>query len=102
MTKHTPGPWHVGLLAINIGVIEIGDDAQAKRRAVLNASDYIDHGEEMVANAILIASAPKLLEACKKMLAFSDSRMQSGSRSQKEASFADELSDLIAKAEGGK
>jgi len=39
----------------------------------------------------------ELLEALKKMLKFSDGRMATGSRTQEEASFADEVFDLIIK-----
>jgi len=62
--------WHVGMLAINTGVIEIGD-TNGRRIATLNGMDYIGHTKELMANAQLIAAAPELLENLKTALIFS-------------------------------
>ncbi len=66
--KDTSKSWHVGMLAINTGVLEIGDTKSGRRLATLNAMDYTGHTDELVTNAHLMAAAPQLLEACKEIL----------------------------------
>lgn len=65
MIKHTPGPWEVE-------VVTSGKDEVYARIKGVAFSDGIKVGvykkklpEEAMANARLIAAAPKLLEACK-------------------------------------
>lgn len=59
--------WHVGLGAINTGVIEIGDE-NGQRVCVLNQMDYAGRIAVMFPRANLIAAAPELLEALKVIL----------------------------------
>ena len=58
-TKHTKGPWHVGVKQAEKIVYD------ARGWAIANATVY--HGKndinEVIANARLIAAAPELLEA---------------------------------------
>lgn len=60
MSKHTPGPWHLdGMLVLSDGhsprtVATVAHDQQGLRRGM----------ETSEANALLIAAAPDLLEAC--------------------------------------
>jgi hypothetical protein len=79
-----------------------------------NGFDYLISGKtgfEKTASDINLAAAAELLEALdkmlafslealEKMLAFSDERSARGLRTQEEASFAAEVSDIIAKARG--
>lgn len=72
MSKHTPGPWHVGTQNDLLYVID---------RRPATSNDYPDHnadvaaiakvycGNESEANARLIATAPELLEALRGMMA---------------------------------
>jgi hypothetical protein len=59
-TKHTPGPWHVGMRQAERIVYD------KTGWAVANATVY--HGEsdrdQVLANARLIAAAPELVDAC--------------------------------------
>lgn len=64
----TPGPYHVGLGAISLGVIEIGDDKNARRLCTLDGRDYIGRHAEMFGNANLFAAAPEMLDVLKKGL----------------------------------
>ena len=58
---HTPGPWRIGLEAINTNTLEIigGKD----RVAELNAMGVGFNNGRLFSNAQLIVTAPKLLEA---------------------------------------
>lgn len=59
------GSWHVGKLAMNLGILEIGDDENGKRQATLNIADYRGREAEMWEHAYLIAAAQDLLKALK-------------------------------------
>lgn len=62
-SKHTPGPWHVSLAAVTVtGDLEIGDQQNGRRQAIINSQDYYGRFSEAVANARLIATAPEMLE----------------------------------------
>lgn len=70
--KHTPGPWK--LLPIHcweyqVGAPGQGDYAgQTAALAVVRNWDCQPPGEQVYANARLIAAAPELLEACRKLI----------------------------------
>lgn len=58
--KHTPGPWKLNGLTI-----------ESKHNWIASAnSDGINDSNVDEANATLIAAAPELLEACKKLMAW--------------------------------
>lgn len=67
MSKHTPGPWHVGIEP-TMNTIRIRDNGMDA--LPIATIFYSDGGkpryqrEESTANARLIAAAPDLLEAC--------------------------------------
>lgn len=56
--------WKLSLGAININRLEIGDE-QGREVCSLDGMRYYKRSDEMFANAKLIASAPKLLAACR-------------------------------------
>lgn len=67
-TKHTPGPWVARIDEIGIDVFQLKSGfgiTQIGNYDELRKFDY--NVEEAKANAKLIASAPKLLEAIKKI-----------------------------------
>jgi len=94
--KHTPGPWKFD---DNYGCIVAPDDTTV-------IASLEPDADSPVANALLIAAAPDLLEACKRMIAISNLWIAS----QVTIEHADEASalhmgrqfllDAIAKAEG--
>lgn len=70
MSKHTPGPWTLGN-----GEVRIRTEKNEQGRSILVAECYTTGNagrypkyEERKANARLIAAAPELLEALKKLL----------------------------------
>ena len=69
MTKaqHTPGPWEAKDKTEKFGYFSIEGDGLILGRITYHASKREDFTlkEEAQANARLIATAPKLLEACK-------------------------------------
>ena len=76
MSAHTPGPWEVVYFAFD------GDSKEwfvssedrnpvAKMRCIYRMDGSIDY-QSMMANAHLIAAAPKLLEALKGLVAWAD------------------------------
>lgn len=58
-TKHTPGPWHIGVRTYHAGRDVYGP----KGEPVAVADQDITLPEESAANARLIAAAPELLAA---------------------------------------
>lgn len=72
---HTPGPWHIDQLAtgnLRIRAVDQNDGLLCFVAAIYG--DQIDSvvGNEVRANARLIAAAPDLLEAAKELLALMD------------------------------
>ena len=63
-TKFTPGPWKVGNYT---DFIEIHSDTPAGLKEVCYMDDWTD-GDEALANARLIAKAPKMFNVLKKCL----------------------------------
>lgn len=63
-TKHTPGPWHIGVRTFHAGRDVYGP----KGEPVAVADDAITATPEAEANARLIAAAPELLAALRHLL----------------------------------
>ncbi len=73
--KHTPGPWVVddGMVTMEDQAQQLKEDIGTKRQWVAIGLEDEDGFSEVVAlahpsNALLIASAPDLLETCKQLL----------------------------------
>lgn len=91
MSKHTKGPWRVNktrLGSVWIGGNEVGDTGFM----VEIGSICTEYGPMSRANADLIAAAPDLLAALKKLLSYGFGDDQGGKMAR----------DAIAKAEGVK
>lgn len=96
-TKHTPGPWEVD----ELNNTTVWGKKQRFNMLVAKCGDaQIILQEEAEANARLIAAAPELLEACKKVK--SDLFQYEGGRlSQQDLlNNIESLGKAIAKAEG--
>jgi hypothetical protein len=66
--RHTPGPWSVDAVPGLPVYVNAGDDGLRPIAEINALEDGIDNDarhEERLANAVLIAAAPNLLEACK-------------------------------------
>ena len=85
MAEHTKGLWHAGAIG---GVYDQTGDLVAN--AIRNAKP----NEEALANARLIAAAPKLLAACKAMVRDAEGTTVAERPATKQAR------DVIAEAEG--
>ena len=74
MDKHTPGPWNASLEAFdNDGMQETVIEAIRGQASVAVALDFgPENIEWRPANAKLIAAAPDLLDACRKIVAAFD------------------------------
>jgi hypothetical protein len=88
---HTPGPW------VNDNGLVNGLDPRAGIKGprsfdIFDAADWPGDEEEAQANAALIAAAPEMLAALKKMLKSFRGRMWIGG--------VNEIEGVIAKAEG--
>lgn len=102
-TKHTPGPWKN--MRIDAGITAQLPDGTASTIAHV---DFSKSRDEWVANAVLIATAPELLDALKDAKQLLDAlRMDSGvgeilTDSQRELYQAVDakVTSAIAKAEG--
>jgi len=91
-TKHTPGPWKV----ISGAIVHSSDSAPvAEMNRTEEASKAGIYPVERDANAHLIAAAPELLKACKRLLA-GYSLIDEQREEAKEYAR-----QIIAKAEGG-
>lgn len=62
MNKHTPEPWELDEYPLSIDIVS------AKGPIAVVGSRYCDSPEEMKANAKLIAAAPEMYEALKKLV----------------------------------
>lgn len=109
MNKHTPGPWRVdetkALGAYGVWTeyaTHPGDDGAgypSKICSVLQGGDRRISREQRDANAALIAAAPDLLEACRKILAWG---VRANAFVEPEDGYlVDCLRAAIAKAKGG-
>jgi hypothetical protein len=80
MSGHTPGPWRLETVMTACGIChKIGPfppkPGTARENHACIYSDYpgrSPHDVEMLANAHLIAAAPKLLKACELLVAYDD------------------------------
>jgi hypothetical protein len=105
MSKHTPGPW-IGPFVWDIQsphVLTIGARVNAFKDKDHLLTVDCEQGciavHEMEANMRLIAAAPELLEACKRLLKFNEELCQDTGVSTSYPS-ADSARKVIAKAEG--
>ncbi len=69
MTKHTPGPWQVGMAFDNYGATEIAIEHMTTAGNLIIAV-ALDGLQGQDANARLIAAAPDMLEALKACVEF--------------------------------
>lgn len=92
--KHTPGPWAYGKVGrVTFGVVGPVEATREGSTIQRNIADNI----VMEANAALIASAPELLEALKKVQALI---LEFGPEDDMAREQASTLYRVIAKAEG--
>lgn len=99
MRAHTPGPWSIVHTFNIVGGVD-------GRRGVANAGGYSENinqeacHEENIANATLIAAAPKMLAALKRAVAGADAALTSGGRTVACQREYDACVAAIASAEG--
>jgi hypothetical protein len=106
MSAHTPGPWHRNIQpASKYSTIFSGRNTHVARVVTNHLPD-----SEIEANCDLIAAAPELLQACKRLLASSRDYTQWQERGMDTTcppsldwakEIEDEASTAIAKATGG-
>jgi hypothetical protein len=109
--SHAPGPWNVYLdqgTGKVAGAFPGISDANGNTIVLFGEADEGDlgiHGDDPIANAHLIAAAPDLLAASKKLWALIDDIGTNPLGSENDRVFARwefaELREAIAKAEGG-
>lgn len=96
---HTPAPWQIEWNAAQSGeghyITDSNDMGEHARIAAVLFHDDADG--ETRANARLLAAAPELLEACKRMIEWDD---REHDHPQRQAAYRN-ARDAIAKAEGG-
>lgn len=98
MSEHTPGPWHLDVLAHTIT-----DTGNYDNRWIVRGNnheriaDMFEEGDEADANANLIAAAPEMLEALKVFMDYND---QGGPLSFNTDAMWAQARAAIAKAEG--
>jgi hypothetical protein len=93
MIAHTPGPW----IANSSGDVALEGDSNSII-AWCTSPDSVEDGDgPAMANARLIAAAPEMLEALKKLTAICPAAREAGSAYWRAIEFA---SRAIAKAEG--
>lgn len=102
--QHTPGPWKVirgELGGTNDQMVYVVDANSKAVTLPIKISWPIkwDEGEQILANAHLIAAAPDLLEAAKNALSLIEQKPQS-SMTEQAIQWEEELRAAIAKAEG--
>ena len=68
--KHTPGPWHFSTDPQPNGCPIIGSNRGVMLAMLAHSVNHDDQRGEAVANALLIAAAPDLLEALKCCIPF--------------------------------
>lgn len=110
MSGHTPAPWHLNITDEAVYVCAWPDETGESVLARLprDPEEELDFGaayhcEEAVENARLIAAAPKLLKACRKVLSYY-SPPTASNVAQSALVAAEAIRDLaaaIAEAEGG-
>lgn len=95
MSNHTPGPWVIDSESLRDGPKSVGP--QTSRFGMEEIASIRTNGDNQItlANARLIAAAPKLLEALKNMLACMEARDMDSM-----ANAANDACKVVAKAEG--
>ena len=93
MSKHTPGPWSVGVPGPN-GCPTIGTNYGLMTAMIAHSRNEPDQVEECNANANLIAAAPDLLEALERIAELFDPQSMVGGAALEYAN------SIIAKAKG--
>lgn len=63
MSKPTPGPWRIGTPGPN-GCYTVGTENGLMVAMVAQSANQLDQCEQAIGDALLIAAAPELLEAC--------------------------------------
>ena len=97
--KHTKGPWRARCMGSEGSIVWMdGKDEKQHPRIGMVASCTMRPFDESNANALLIASAPELLEACKEIIMVIDNEgIARGKYYGKAINMAEQA---IAKAEG--
>lgn len=102
--RPTPGPWAVRKVAHNGTMfVEGGKDSYAVAQVHLGAPDAIDGKGTGEANAHLIAAAPELLAALKRVRSQYVAFLQETSlvKDKFHARLLSDIEDVLEKAEGG-
>lgn len=95
--KHTPGPWTLNGRFIGTADCDWWHPGNEKVVAeILKYGGTRPHE----ANALLIAAAPELLEACKFVLKYHNMRLDKSDDSELPFQLADAVQKAIEKAEG--
>jgi hypothetical protein len=97
--KHTPKPWHVNVVD---ETLVVDSDNRPVATTFQDESDYADECDRRYADACLIAAAPELLDALKKMITWG-LEPDSDSKSPREGQLVEAWAKAraaIAKAEG--
>ena len=95
-TKHTPGPWLLHFIGVELGNGFIDVESESGRR-IYCREVYASDVEEKLANARLIAAAPELLEALKMVVRANNECIEGGFLNHNEAV---QINEAITKAEG--
>lgn len=105
---HTPGPWKLiyGGLPGDDG-FAVGSDNAAAKYVKITAECWPcsvvnnEHRDELLANACLIAAAPELLAACRKLVGIWEESDQAANPDESRYELAFRIAgEAIAKAEG--
>jgi hypothetical protein len=99
-TRHTPGPWRAGYESKSGRrnmIIVRAEDLDGQPYVALCPSVSCD---EHMANALLIAAAPRLLEACLEVIAVAE-KMAPAKHSKIEEAALDLCREAVALATGG-
>ena len=68
MSTHTKGPWDVEKIDLDHGIVYSGGSFGAMSGRLIAEVYHGDDDPQGIADAMLIAAAPELLEACKGLL----------------------------------
>ncbi len=96
--RHTPGPWTASGATVQAGGIRVRQES-GPGAASVQAAD--EHRKRTIANALLIAAAPDLLEAAKTVLAGLEKRIRHERESTPVFEGIAALHTAIRKATGG-
>ena len=90
-TKHTPGPWHIGVRQPTSDKFVFGP----KGEEVANCDRLTNYADENLANARLIAAAPDMLAILKEVITQTDMNLINIDHALFQV-----IKDAISKAEG--